>query len=131
MAAQNADGMIVCMGFRPENIEFVRQNIEEACAEVDRDPAELHLWWQTTVNFGDTVEEAMERSLGVNTSWMTMRSMDGKQIREELRVPPVALQADVVGPAVAMDDAVPALLEHRKHDIVVPAGAEVGATAMG
>ena len=84
MASQIADGMIIFMGFSPENLEFVNRNILEACTEVGRDPAELDIWWQTTINFAPTVEEAMERSLGVNTSWMTMGSLEGKQIPPEL-----------------------------------------------
>src|SRR5262249_46670864 len=54
MAAQVADGMVVFMGFSPENIAYVNANIEEACAEVGRTPAELHVWWQTTINFAPT-----------------------------------------------------------------------------
>jgi 5,10-methylenetetrahydromethanopterin reductase len=84
LAAQVADGMIIFMGFSSEMIAFVKQTIADACAEVGRDPAELEVWWQTTINFAPTVEEAMERSLGVNTSWMTMGSLEGKGIPPEL-----------------------------------------------
>lgn len=104
MAAQVADGMVVFMGFAPENIAFVRATIEEACAEVGRDPAELHVWWQTTVNFADTVEEAMERSLGVNTSWMTMRTMAGKQIPEDIHAKLVQFNADMENVAATYRD---------------------------
>jgi 5,10-methylenetetrahydromethanopterin reductase len=83
LGAQVADGVVVFMGFSPETLAFVRQQIDEACAEVGRDPADVDVWWQTTINFAPTVEEAMERSVGVNTSWMTMGSLEGKQIPAE------------------------------------------------
>ena len=95
LAAQVADGMVVFMGFSPEILAFVQETIAEACAEVGRDPAELDVWWQTTVNFAPTVEEAMERSLGVNTSWMTMGSLEGKGIPPELREPLVQFNEDM------------------------------------
>ena len=116
MAAQHADGMIVFMGFAPENIAFVRDTIDEACAEIGRDPAELHVWWQTTVNFADTVEEAMERSLGVNTSWMTMRSLEGKQIPDDIRAALVRFNADMedVGSAYGDADRGRALVERAR-----------------
>jgi 5,10-methylenetetrahydromethanopterin reductase len=95
MAAQVADGMVVFMGFSEQNLAFVQQSIEEACAEIGRDPAELQVWWQTTINFAPTVEEAMERSLGVNTSWMTMGSLEGKMIPPELVEPLKKFNADM------------------------------------
>lgn len=87
LGAQIADGVVVFMGFSPQNLELVDRNIREACAEVGRDPGELDVWWQTTINFAPTVEEALERSIGVNTSWMTMGSVEGKLIPPELVEP--------------------------------------------
>lgn len=104
MAARVADGMVVFVGFAPENIEFARSTIAEGCAEVGRDPSELHVWWQTTVNFADTVEEAMENSLGVNTSWMTMRGLQGKQIPEEVHDKLVRFNADMENVAATYRD---------------------------
>jgi 5,10-methylenetetrahydromethanopterin reductase len=95
MAAQCADGMVVTMGFSPESLAWVRQNIEEACAEVGRDPDELDLWWQTTVNFGPTVEEAMERNLGTHTRWLTAGSLEGKRIPEHLVAPLLEFNSDM------------------------------------
>jgi alkanesulfonate monooxygenase SsuD/methylene tetrahydromethanopterin reductase-like flavin-dependent oxidoreductase (luciferase family) len=94
-AAQIADGVVICMGFSPEKLASVNKNIEEACAEVERDPAELDIWWQTTITFAPTVEEAMERSIGVNTSWMTTGSLEGKQIPPELVGPLLRFNADM------------------------------------
>ena len=85
MAAQVADGMILAMGFGPHNLEYVHENIAEACAEVGRDPAELELWGHGALTFGDTVEAAMEENLGVNPGWLTLGTLKGKQIPEEHR----------------------------------------------
>jgi 5,10-methylenetetrahydromethanopterin reductase len=103
-AAQVADGIVVFMGFSPEVLASVNRHIEEACAEVGRDPAELDVWWQTTINFAPTVEEAMERSLGVNTSWMTMGSLEGKGIPPELAEPLLRFNADMEDAAAAYGD---------------------------
>lgn len=86
-AAQVADGLIIFMGFSEQNLDLVRRTVTEACAEVGRDPAELQVWWQTTITFADSVEEAMERSLGVNTSWMTAGTTRGKMIPAEFVEP--------------------------------------------
>lgn len=94
-AAHVADGMIIFMGFSEENLAFVEKTIERACAEIDRDPASLKIWWQTTINFAPTVEEAMERSVGVNTSWMTMGSLEGKQIPPEFVEPLKRFNSDM------------------------------------
>ncbi len=86
LAAQVADGMVIFMGFSPEILAFVQETIAEACAEVGRDPAELDVWWQTTVNFAPTVEEAMERSLGrAHELDDEGESLEGKGIPPELR----------------------------------------------
>jgi 5,10-methylenetetrahydromethanopterin reductase len=101
LGAQLADGVVVFMGFSPEIIEYVRGIIDEACAEVGRDPADLDVWWQTTITFAPTVEEAMERSIGVNTSWMTMGSLEGKKIPPELVEPLLTFNADMEDAAAA------------------------------
>ena len=95
LGAQLADGLVIFMGFSPESIAYANRIIDEACAEVGRDRAELDIWWQTTINFAPTVEEALEWSLGVNTSWMTMGSVEGKLIPEELIGPLKRFNADM------------------------------------
>lgn len=87
MAAQVADGLILAMGFGPHNLEYVRANIDQACAEVGRDPSELELWGHGALTFGETVEAAMEENLGVNPGWLTLGTLEGKQIPEDLRRP--------------------------------------------
>ena len=83
MAAQVADGLILAMGFGQHNLDYVHQNIAEACAEVGRDPAELDIWGHGALTFGDTVEAAMAENLGVNPGWLTLGTLSGKQIPEE------------------------------------------------
>lgn len=95
MASQVADGLIVSMGFAPENIQYVRTLISEACSEVGRDPDDLEIWWNTFVTFAPSIEEAMKVSVGVNSSWLTMGSLEGKQIPEEYREPLLRFTADM------------------------------------
>ena len=87
MSAQVADGMFIVMGMAPENIKYVKGIIKEGCEEAGRNPDELELWWGGGITFADSVEEAMENSLGANVSWMVMGSMEGKQIPEEYKEP--------------------------------------------
>ena len=87
MAAQVADGLIMAMGYGPENVQYIKSIIKEGCDEVGRNPDELDIWWQTTLAFSSSVEEGMRTNLGVNINWMTMGSMDGKLIPEEYREP--------------------------------------------
>ena len=93
MAAQAADGVILAMGFGPHNLDYVFSNIAEACAEVGRDPAELEIWGHGALTFGATVEAAMEENLGVNPGWLTMGTLEGKQIPQEHKEPLVSLTA--------------------------------------
>ena len=85
MASQVADGLIMSMGYGPDNIQYIKDIISESCAKVGRDPEELDVWWQTALSFSSSVEEGMRTNLGVNTNWMTMGSMEGKLIPEEYR----------------------------------------------
>ena len=95
MAAKIADGMIVSMGFAPENIEYVRGIISSACAEIGRDPDELDIWWNTEVVFADTPEKAMQLSVGAGIAWLGMTTLEGKQIPEELHDAVRAFGADM------------------------------------
>ena len=94
MASQVADGLIITMGFAPEDIQYVRGLIEEACAEVGRNPDDLDVWWNASISFAPSVEEAMENSLGWNLSWLTMGTLEGKRIPEEYRAPLVQMNED-------------------------------------
>ena len=85
MAAQVADGLIIAMGFSDEDVQYVRNIINEGCAEVGRNPAELKIWWNAYVVFAPSIEEAMEKSLGWSMTWIAMTTMEGKGIPEEYR----------------------------------------------
>ena len=85
MAAQAADGVILAMGFGSHNLEYVFENIHEACSEVGRDPSDLEIWGHGALTFGPTVEEAMAENLGVNPGWLTLGTLEGKQIPPEHR----------------------------------------------
>ncbi len=94
MAAQTADGVIVTMGFSDEDVRYIRGIIAEGCAEVGRDPAEVDIWWNGYIVFGESVEEAMSRSLGWPMGWLTMTTMEGKGIPEQYRDAVAELNAD-------------------------------------
>jgi 5,10-methylenetetrahydromethanopterin reductase len=85
MSCEVADGMLLSMGFGPENIAYVQGLVQSGCAEAGRDPRELELWWNSEVVFGDSVEDAQRRGMGVGTNWLTMGSLEGKQIPDELK----------------------------------------------
>lgn len=95
MACEAADGMLLAMGFGPDNVAYVRGLIERACEEAGRRPDELECWWNSEIVFGASVEEARARGMGVGTEWLTMGTMEGKQIPEHLKEPLVRFNADV------------------------------------
>ena len=85
MACEVADGMLLSMGFGPHNVDYVRTLVAQGCEAVGRDGGELELWWNSEVVFGDSPEEALSRGMGVSTEWLTMGSLDGKQIPDHLK----------------------------------------------
>jgi 5,10-methylenetetrahydromethanopterin reductase len=95
MAAQAADGLILAMGYGDENLNYIRGLITESCAAIGRNPAELTLWWHSTLDFAPTIEAAMEKSLGVNPRWITLGGTQAKQVPEEYRAPLRQLNADI------------------------------------
>ena len=81
-SAQVADGLIIAeMGYTPEDIAYVRTLIEEGCAEVGRDPAELDLWWTSGVSFSDDLAQGMATAVS-SSFWITWGSTKGKRIPE-------------------------------------------------
>lgn len=95
MAAEVADGMILSMGFGDDNVTYVRKLLDGACKDVSRSVADLDLWWNSEVVFGDSREEARSRQLGISTSWLTMGSLEGKQIPDHLRDALVRFNQDI------------------------------------
>lgn len=95
MACESADGMLLAMGFGPDNVAYVRALIERACEGAGRQPEELECWWNSEIVFGHSVEDARSRGMGVGTEWLTMGTMEGKQIPEHLKGALVQFNADV------------------------------------
>ena len=95
MAAQVADGVVVTMGFAPENVEMIQATIHRACGEVGRDPETVDFWSNALVTFDESKERAMEYSLGWTTNWLTEMTMDGKGIPQEIREPLMRMNADI------------------------------------
>jgi 5,10-methylenetetrahydromethanopterin reductase len=85
MASQVADGLIVTMGFSDQDIQNVRDIVKEGCAEVGRNPNDLHIWWNAYVVFAPSVEEAMKESLGWSMSWIAMTTLAGKGVPDEYK----------------------------------------------
>jgi 5,10-methylenetetrahydromethanopterin reductase len=95
MAAQVADGIIASMGCGDENVAYVRQLVAEGAAAVGRDPAEVEIWWNSELVFAASPEDAMRRSLGTSVVWLTMGSVEDKQIPDELKDAVIRFCADV------------------------------------
>ena len=95
MAAQVADGVVVTMGFAPENVEMIQATIHRACGEVGRDPETVDFWSNALVTFDESKERAMEYSLGWTTNWLTEMTMNGKGIPQEIREPLMRMNADI------------------------------------
>ncbi len=94
MASEVADGMLLSMGFGPHNVAYVQDLVNQGCAAVNRDPAELDLWWNSEIVFGESVQEAINSGMGVGTEWLTMGTLKGKQIPEELKAPLLEFNAN-------------------------------------
>ena len=85
MAAQVADGVIVSMGYSPEDVAYVLSVISESCAEVGRDTKEVEVWWYSEFTFGPDAETVMEFGLASETHWLIMGGTEGKRIPEEYK----------------------------------------------
>ena len=94
MACEVSDGMLLSMGFGTHNVEYVLDLVEQGCAAAGRSPDELELWWNSEIVFGDSVDDALNRGMGVGTEWLTMGSLQGKQIPDDLKAALVKFNAD-------------------------------------
>ncbi len=94
MAAEVADGAVVHMGFAPEDLAQVREIIAAGRRAVGKDPATFDVWWNAPVLFGETYEAAATRNIGWLPRWLTMGSLDGKGIPDELKEKVKELNAD-------------------------------------
>lgn len=95
MASRVADGVVVTMGFAPDDVARIQATIGRACAEVGRDPATLDFWSNAQITFDESKEKAMEYSLGWTTNWLTEGTMNGKGIPPEIRRPLLEMNADI------------------------------------
>ena len=94
MAAEVADGVIAAIGFSPEDIEDVHTIVGEGLAASGRKPEDFEVWWTADITFAGSVEEAATQSLGWGTSWLTISTLEGKRIPEDLRERVKEMNAD-------------------------------------
>lgn len=94
MACEVADGALLSMGCGSENITYINGIINDSCAEFGRSRSELDLWWNSEIVFGDSYELAKSKGIGVGTNWLTMGTLEGKQIPNELKDAVVAFNND-------------------------------------
>ena len=85
MAAEVADGAVVHMGFAPEDLAGVREVIDEGRCKANRDPKTFDIWWNAPIVFDGSYEEAANRNIGWFPRWLTMGSLEGKGIPDELK----------------------------------------------
>ena len=83
MAAQVADGLILSVGYAPEDIERALERIHAACAAVGRDPDRLEIWWYTELTFADSARTAMDNTLGWFAQWVALGDMNAKGVPAE------------------------------------------------
>ena len=115
MACEVSDGMLLSMGFGSHNVDYILSLVEEGCAAAGRDPAELELWWNSEIVFGDSVEDALSRGMGVGTEWLTMGTLEGKQIPDHLKQALVQFNADTHNLGSEYQD------ESREHALIARA----------
>ena len=82
-AAQVADGLIIAMGYAPEDITHIEMLIDQACADVGRNREELEIWWYSDINFADDYETGLARSFDSTAQWLVMGGTKGKRIPDE------------------------------------------------
>ena len=113
-SAQVADGLIIAeMGYAPEDIARVHDLIDQACAEVDRDPQELDIWWLADLRFAEDTEAALAQSIGSATQWLIMGSTRGKGIPEGFVPKLRELHADTHSLGAYVDQSRGAMLAER------------------
>lgn len=94
MAAEEADGFLINMGYAPAQTAWIQETIETAARAAGRDPAPLEVWWNAPVAFAESRAAAMAGSLGWGLNWLTEGTMEGKGIPEQLKEPIRRFNAD-------------------------------------
>lgn len=85
MAAEAADGAVVHMGFSDDDLVNVRKIIEDGRRAVGKDPDTFDVWWNAPVVFDENYEAAAARNFGWMPQWLTMGTMQGKGIPDDLK----------------------------------------------
>ena len=116
MAAEAADGAVVHMGFAEEDIDSVNGIVAAGRRAVGKDPDGFDLWWNAPVVFDESYEAAAARNFGWMPQWLTMGSMDGKGIPDDIKDKVRALNADThnLDTAYLMQDREKKLVERSK-----------------
>ena len=94
MAAEAADGAVVHMGFSDEDLSGVHEIVAEGRRAVGKDPDTFDLWWNAPVVFDTDYEAAATRNFGWMPQWLTMGTMKGKGIPDDLKDKLRQLNAD-------------------------------------
>ena len=104
LGAEIGDGLIISLGFSPDDIAGIFEIIEQGCAEAGRDPSALELWWQADVTFAEDLEAGAASALGWGVEWLTLTTVDGKSVPEHLRDALIELNQDARNIATAYKD---------------------------
>jgi len=94
MAAQVGDGLILSVGVSAQDLQWVQGEVEHACNEVNRSPAEVDLWHYTEIQFAESKQLAAQQSLGSFSRWLSHGGTDGKRIPAEFLTALTQLNAD-------------------------------------
>ena len=116
MAAEVAGGAVVHMGFSNTDLAGVRSIIEEDRRAAGKDPDTFDVWWNAPVVFDETYEAAAARNFGWMPQWLTMGTMQGKGIPDDLVEKVRQLNADThnLDSAYRIDDREKMMVERSK-----------------
>ncbi len=94
MAAEVADGAVVGVGFSADDIAGASAIIAAGLKSSGRSADRFDTWWNARVVFADSVAEAERLSLGWYPVWLTMGTLEGKNIPRDFEAKVKALNAD-------------------------------------
>ena len=94
MAAQVGDGLILSVGVSEQDPQWVQGEVEQACDEVNRSPAEVALWHYSESHFSESKQLAAQQSLGSFSRWLSHGGTEGKRIPTEFLTALTQLNAD-------------------------------------
>lgn len=85
MAAEEAEGFLVNMGYAPTMTASIVDTIERPATAAGRDTRKLKVWWNAPVVSAESRAAAMELQLGWGLNWLTEGTMEGKGISDHLK----------------------------------------------